>query len=70
VTFAGLMTITDILLAGIDKDESVDNLSEFEIEIRRRLWVLLYVWDWYVGELSLSLAYFLRLTYLGKCPPG
>lgn len=35
-------------LIGIDKDLGTEGLTEFEIEIRRRLWTLLFVWDWYV----------------------
>jgi hypothetical protein len=34
---------------GIDKDAGVEDLSEFDIEIRRRIWTLLYIWDWYAG---------------------
>lgn len=33
---------------GLDKDTGLEGLTEFDIEIRRRLWTLLYVWDWYV----------------------
>lgn len=31
---------------GIDKDEGIEHLCEFDIEIRRRIWTLLYIWDW------------------------
>jgi hypothetical protein len=31
---------------GIDKDAGIEGLSEFDIEIRRRIWTLLYIWDW------------------------
>ncbi|KAL6158368.1 hypothetical protein ACJQWK_03872 [Exserohilum turcicum] len=31
---------------GIDKDERGDQLCEFDVEIRRRIWTLLYIWDW------------------------
>ncbi|KAH8701496.1 hypothetical protein GQ44DRAFT_778617 [Phaeosphaeriaceae sp. PMI808] len=31
---------------GIDKDAGIESLSEFDIEIRRRIWTLLYIWDW------------------------
>lgn len=47
-------------LAGIDKDTGTEGLSEFEIEIRRRLWTLLYIWDWSVlfyGALLLILTF-------------
>ncbi|KAH7084816.1 hypothetical protein BKA63DRAFT_399617 [Paraphoma chrysanthemicola] len=33
-------------LEGIDKDAGIEGLSEFDIEIRRRIWTLLYIWDW------------------------
>ncbi|KAF2662121.1 hypothetical protein K491DRAFT_700446 [Lophiostoma macrostomum CBS 122681] len=39
-------TIREAQELGIDKDNSPENLSEFELEIRRRLWTLLYIWDW------------------------
>jgi hypothetical protein len=45
--------MTYLLVTGIDKDAGIADMSEFEIEIRRRLWVLLYVWDWYVEPLGL-----------------
>ncbi|EUC26758.1 hypothetical protein COCCADRAFT_31537 [Bipolaris zeicola 26-R-13] len=31
---------------GIDRDAGIDVLSEFDIEIRRRIWSILYIWDW------------------------
>lgn len=31
---------------GIDKDNEIEELSEFDVEIRRRIWTLLYIWDW------------------------
>lgn len=31
---------------GMHKKQQKPGLSEFEVEIRRRLWCLLYVWDW------------------------
>lgn len=31
---------------GIDKDAGIEELPEFDIEIRRRMWTLLYLWDW------------------------
>jgi hypothetical protein len=31
---------------GMHKKHQKPGLSEFEIEMRRRLWCLLYVWDW------------------------
>jgi hypothetical protein len=37
------------LVIGIDKDTGIEDLTEFDIEIRRRLWALLFVWDWYVN---------------------
>lgn len=33
---------------GFGKDTGLDDLTEFEIEIRRRVWTLLYIWDWCV----------------------
>lgn len=40
---------------GIDKENSTEALSEFEIEIRRRLWTLLYIWDWSVAPDNYSI---------------
>jgi hypothetical protein len=37
---------TILTFIGIDKDVGIEGLSEFDIEIRRRIWTLLYVWDW------------------------
>ncbi|KAF2199494.1 hypothetical protein GQ43DRAFT_457134 [Delitschia confertaspora ATCC 74209] len=31
---------------GFHTDTGIEGLTEFEIEIRRRLWSLLYIWDW------------------------
>ncbi|KAF2004882.1 hypothetical protein P154DRAFT_21295 [Amniculicola lignicola CBS 123094] len=31
---------------GLDKERTIEGLSEFDVEIRRRLWTLLYIWDW------------------------
>ncbi|KAF2441750.1 hypothetical protein P171DRAFT_78459 [Karstenula rhodostoma CBS 690.94] len=31
---------------GLDKESSHAGLPEFDAEIRRRLWTLLYIWDW------------------------
>ncbi|KAH6300475.1 hypothetical protein HBI39_132970 [Parastagonospora nodorum] len=31
---------------GIDRDAGIEELPEFDIEIRRRMWALLYLWDW------------------------
>ncbi|KAH7389641.1 hypothetical protein DE146DRAFT_758943 [Phaeosphaeria sp. MPI-PUGE-AT-0046c] len=39
-------TIREAQELGIDKDAGIEDLSEFEIEIRRRIWTLLYIWDW------------------------
>ncbi|PVI00614.1 hypothetical protein DM02DRAFT_671841 [Periconia macrospinosa] len=39
-------TIREAQELGIDKDSGMEDLSEFDIEIRRRLWALLFVWDW------------------------
>lgn len=39
-------TIREAQELGIDKDSGIKGLSEFDIEIRRRIWTLLYVWDW------------------------
>lgn len=35
-----------LIPSGIDKDAGIDSLPEFDIEIRRRIWTLLYIWDW------------------------
>ncbi|KAF2127446.1 hypothetical protein P153DRAFT_377670 [Dothidotthia symphoricarpi CBS 119687] len=35
---------------GIDRDANVEDLSEFDIEIRRRIWTLLYIWDWQMSS--------------------
>ncbi|KAF2021511.1 hypothetical protein BU24DRAFT_362141 [Aaosphaeria arxii CBS 175.79] len=42
-------TIREAQELGMDKDLGIENLSEFEIEIRRRIWTLLYIWDWQMG---------------------
>ncbi|KAF2742459.1 hypothetical protein M011DRAFT_267128 [Sporormia fimetaria CBS 119925] len=34
---------------GIDRDEGIEYLPDFELEIRRRLWTLLYAWDWQIA---------------------
>ncbi|KAF2736422.1 hypothetical protein EJ04DRAFT_575383 [Polyplosphaeria fusca] len=39
-------TIREAQELGLDKDTGLDSFSEFEIELRRRLWTLLYIWDW------------------------
>ncbi|KAF2108256.1 hypothetical protein BDV96DRAFT_504972 [Lophiotrema nucula] len=39
-------TIREAQELGIDKDTGLEGLAEFDIEIRRRLWTLLYIWDW------------------------
>ncbi|CAN9317205.1 unnamed protein product [Alternaria alternata] len=39
-------TIREAQELGIDKDAGIEDLCEFDIEIRRRLWTLLYIWDW------------------------
>lgn len=39
-------TIREAQELGIDRDENIEGLSEFDIEIRRRIWALLYIWDW------------------------
>lgn len=39
-------TIREAQELGIDKDAGIGQISEFELEIRRRLWALLYIWDW------------------------
>jgi hypothetical protein len=41
---------TKLICLGIDKDAGTESLSEFDIEIRRRIWTLLYIWDWYDEE--------------------
>lgn len=42
-------TIREAQELGIDRDANIEGLSEFDIEIRRRLWALLYIWDWQMG---------------------
>ncbi|KNG47942.1 hypothetical protein TW65_05282 [Stemphylium lycopersici] len=39
-------TIREAQELGIDKDAGIEELCEFDIEIRRRIWTLLYIWDW------------------------
>jgi hypothetical protein len=39
-------TIREAQELGIDRDANIEGLSEFDIEIRRRIWALLYIWDW------------------------
>ncbi|KAF1937524.1 hypothetical protein EJ02DRAFT_356622 [Clathrospora elynae] len=39
-------TIREAQELGIDKDTGMEGLSEFDLEIRRRIWTLLYIWDW------------------------
>lgn len=41
-------TIREAQELGIDRDTNIEGLSEFDIEMRRRLWALLYIWDWLV----------------------
>jgi hypothetical protein len=36
--------------SGVDKDAGIENLCEFDIEIRRRVWTLLYNWDWQMAS--------------------
>jgi hypothetical protein len=40
------LTIREAQELGIDKDAGIEDLCEFDIEIRRRVWTLLYNWDW------------------------
>ncbi|KAF1830678.1 hypothetical protein BDW02DRAFT_572790 [Decorospora gaudefroyi] len=39
-------TIRQAQELGMDKDAGIEVMSEFDIEMRRRLWTLLFVWDW------------------------
>lgn len=39
-------TIREAQELGIDKGTGTEGLSQFEIEIRKRIWILLYIWDW------------------------
>ncbi|CAE7194362.1 hypothetical protein PTNB73_08631 [Pyrenophora teres f. teres] len=39
-------TIREAQELGIDKDAGAEDLCEFDLEIRRRIWTLLYIWDW------------------------
>lgn len=39
-------TIREAQELGLDKEASNEGLAEFDVEIRRRLWTLLYMWDW------------------------
>jgi hypothetical protein len=36
---------SELTYAGIDKDTGIEDLSEFDVEIRRRMWTVLYTWD-------------------------
>ena len=42
-------TIREAQELGIDKETGNEGLPEFDLEIRRRIWTLLYIWDWYVS---------------------
>ena len=42
---AELAWVADIP-AGLHQDSSSQNISEFDREMRRRIWCLLYSWDW------------------------
>ncbi|ORY11153.1 fungal-specific transcription factor domain-domain-containing protein [Clohesyomyces aquaticus] len=35
---------------GLDSEAANVGLSEFDVEIRRRLWCLLYIWDWQMSS--------------------
>jgi hypothetical protein len=35
------------MMPGLDKESAMEDLCEFDVEIGRRLWTLLYIWDWY-----------------------
>ncbi|KAF1960472.1 hypothetical protein CC80DRAFT_489604 [Byssothecium circinans] len=39
-------TIREAQELGIDKETGSEDISEFDKEIRRRLWALLFIWDW------------------------
>ncbi|KAI8934103.1 hypothetical protein NX059_008865 [Plenodomus lindquistii] len=39
-------TIREAQELGIDRDTDIEELSEFDVEIRRRVWTVLYIWDW------------------------
>lgn len=39
-------TIREAQELGLDKESSHAGLPEFDAEIRRRIWTLLYIWDW------------------------
>ncbi|KAL5371577.1 hypothetical protein DPSP01_014169 [Paraphaeosphaeria sporulosa] len=39
-------TIREAQELGLDKESSYKGLPEFDVEIRRHLWTLLYTWDW------------------------
>lgn len=38
-------TIREAQELGIDKSTEVEGLTQFDIEIRKRIWTLLYIWD-------------------------
>lgn len=63
-----IATVVEILtMTGIDKDAGIEQLSEFEIEIRRRVWTLLYIWDWCAEHSDFETP----ADHLsGKCQPG
>ncbi|KAL1655268.1 hypothetical protein SLS61_002154 [Didymella pomorum] len=42
-------TIREAQELGIDRDANIEGLCEFDVEIRRRIWALLYIWDWQMG---------------------
>ncbi|CAI6337990.1 unnamed protein product [Periconia digitata] len=43
-------TIRQAQELGLDKDSGIDDLSEYDIEMRRRMWALLFVWDWQMSS--------------------
>jgi hypothetical protein len=49
---------------GMHKNSSGSKFSDFDREMRRRLWCILYAWDWYGGH---SICFELALINQGKC---
>lgn len=39
---------------GLHRDDLSQGVSEFDQETRKRLWILLFTWDWYVGKRLVS----------------
>lgn len=42
-----MKNLTHALFSGMHKNSFNAGMSEFDREMRRRVWCLLYAWDWY-----------------------